>query len=94
MKYPANLCGAWACRTTVSIMTNGMTNEWMRSCQITVSGANENGLRGRSGDLGLSALANRSSPESALDVRVIVVMDANPLLWSLLFCCAWMDSGG
>lgn len=59
-----------------------------------VSGEKENGLRGKSGDLGLSALANNSSPESELDVRARVAIDANPLLPSFACCCTWIDSGG
>lgn len=59
-----------------------------------VSGANENGLRGRSGDLGLSAFANNSSPESVLAGPANEFIDANPLLLLLACCCAWIDSGG
>lgn len=59
-----------------------------------VSGANENGLRGKSGDLGLNALANNSSPESELEVPASEVMAAKPLLPLLACCCAWIDSGG
>ena len=51
-----------------------------------VSGEKENGLRGKSGDLGLNAFANNSSPESELDVRASEPIDANPLL-PLLACC-------
>lgn len=54
---------------------------------------NENGLFGRSGERGLNALAKRSSPDSALEVRareLIELMVANPL--GSVFCCAlWRD---
>lgn len=57
---------------------------------------NENGLLGRSGERGLNALAKRSSPDSALEVRTIELIEsiaANPL--GSLFCCTvWRDCGG
>lgn len=60
-----------------------------------LSGAKENGLLGKSGVLGLNALANNSSPESELlDVPAIEPIDANPLLPSLTCCWTWIDSGG
>lgn len=59
-------------------------------------GVNENGLRGKSGDLGLNGFANNSSPESELEVRAREPTDANPLLswFALCCCCAWTDWGG
>lgn len=57
---------------------------------------NENGLLGRSGERGLNAFANRSSPDSALEVRAMVLIElkgAKPP--GPLFCWAsWIDSGG
>lgn len=54
---------------------------------------NEKGLLGRSGERGLSALANNSSPESLLGVREIAPMAANPLVL-LLFWASCRAEGG
>ena len=57
--------------------------------------ANENGLRGRSGERGLNALAKSSSPDSVLVVRTrgaIESRDAKPL--GSLCWNSWRDSGG
>lgn len=57
---------------------------------------NENGLRGRSGERGLSAFAKRSSPDSALAVRVMVLIEfieAKPPA-PLVCWASWTDSGG
>lgn len=68
---------------TAKIRQNEVQNHIFR-----VSGAKENGLRGRSGDLGLSAFANNSSPESVLAGPANEFMDANPLLLLFSCCCA------
>jgi hypothetical protein len=53
------------------------------SCMKNLVQRNENGLRGRSGERGLNAFANNSSPESLLGVREIgpiaVPIAANPV---------------
>lgn len=58
--------------------------------------AKENGLRGRSGERGLNAFAKRSSPDSALEVRVIgpiELREAKPGEAPACWAC-WSDSGG
>lgn len=54
---------------------------------VKSSQAKENGLRGRSGERGLSAFANSSSPESALEDLASELRPANS-------GCGWAGSGG
>lgn len=82
--------GIWKCTIDDAYQPNHEVNQ-----------ANENGLRGRSGERGLNALAKRSS-ESVLEVRTrggiefiefIEFKEANPL--GSMFCWAsWRNSGG
>lgn len=56
------------------------------TCGTVSSAENENGLRGMSGDRGLSAFANKSSPDSAFPPLPMGFIDkeANPCS-----CCCW-----